>query len=186
MVRWSGGLLGGLLVAAACAIGVVRFLGRSPAESLPEAVLASVALAGILAVPGVLAVLADAGRPALLLPVGVVLLPLSLLSFSGILLPLLIPAVLVLVAYARRRATAPPPLVPPFFTTIVVLTATVAAVVVLLAHPDPRSYRTATGGGGTSDVITAVESLAALVVAGSAVLVAACLSRPGRGPRAGG
>lgn len=57
-----------------------------------------VSLAGL---PMVLAVLGLKNRPALLLTAGIACIPLSFISLAGATLPLLVPAVLYLIAYAR-------------------------------------------------------------------------------------
>lgn len=53
------------------------------------------------ALPGALAVLGLRGRPALVLTAGILCVPLSFLSLAGATLPLLLPGVLYLMAYAR-------------------------------------------------------------------------------------
>ena len=111
--------------------------------------------------------LALADRPALLLPAAVVLVPVSFLSFAGILLPLLIPAALLLLAYGRRGAAQPLRAVA---TLVWVLVALVAAGTALLVHADPRSYVTPTEQGGTSDVVTVVEALVSLACTITGVL----------------
>src|SRR5262245_22568331 len=92
----------GLVFLLAGALAGVRYAGATPAEWGVERVLASVALGAVLAMPGILAVLARAGRPSLLTAAGAGLVPLSLVALSGVTLPLLIPAVVRLVAGARR------------------------------------------------------------------------------------
>lgn len=56
---------------------------------------------GLVALPGVLAAVGLRGRPALLLTAGIICVPLSFISLAGATLPLLVPATLYLVAYAR-------------------------------------------------------------------------------------
>ena len=82
--------IGSCIVAAGLAIVVVRYLGRSPAETGVEAWMGPVALGAVIAAPGVLAILSLSDRPALLLPAATVLIPVSFLSFAGVLLPLLV------------------------------------------------------------------------------------------------
>src|SRR5262245_5160327 len=85
-------IIAGTEIAAVGALGVFRFGAGSPAEGGAEGALASLALVAVLAAPGLLALLGRAGRPSLLIVAGVALAPLSFLSFAGVLLPLLIPA----------------------------------------------------------------------------------------------
>lgn len=56
---------------------------------------------GLIGLPGVLAAFGLRRRPALLLVAGIICVPLSFISLAGATLPLLVPATLYLVAYAR-------------------------------------------------------------------------------------
>ena len=101
-------------------------------------------------------------RPSLLVTAGTVLVPCSLISLVGLTLPLLVPAVMLLVT------GAPPPT--PVATARALcgrhhaggLALVVAAGLALIAHDDPRTYATPTSSGGTSDVVTVAESLLCL------------------------
>jgi hypothetical protein len=161
--------IGGLVIVAGAALAVVRFLGGTPTEQGLEGAMGALALGTVVAVPGMLALLGLADRPALLLPAATVLVPLSFLSFAGVTLPLLIPAVMLFVAYGRRSSAQSGPPGRASLTTAFVLALLVAAVVALFFHQDPRSYSTANGGGSTSDVITALESLISLALAAAAI-----------------
>jgi hypothetical protein len=172
----------GIVFAVAGMLGVVRYAGASPAERGAERVLASLALAAVLAVPGVLALVGRAGRPSLLVAAGALLLLLTPLAFSGVTLPLIVPGVLLLSAGLRATPTASRPRVPAVVTALAVLSLCVAAVAALLVHQDPRTWSTATESGGTSDVVTGVESCVALGLAALAVAAGAWLSAP-RVPR---
>jgi hypothetical protein len=184
-VARTGGValvVGGVVVAGGLAIGVVRFAGGSPAEQGVEGALAAGSLAAAVAAPGLLAILAVlTDRPGLLLPAALVLVPLSMLSFAGVLLPLLIPAWLLFREWARRGTGS----------DVVVAAAVVALLFVavwalLFAHEDPRSWTTATGGGSTSDVVTYAESAVSLaLVAGALVLGAWAAAMPTPRERAG-
>lgn len=171
-----------LLVLAALGIAALRFFGGSPPEQRWYDLLGALALGAIVAAPGILALLAHYGRPALLLPAAVVLIPLSFLSFALVTLPLLIPAVMLFVDYAHRSRAHPIGWLRAMALAALVLGLLVAAALALLVHQDPREYTTATAGYGTSDVITAAEALVslALVVAALAVgwVLAAPRSRP--------
>jgi hypothetical protein len=180
--RPSDGLLivtAGLVFAIAAALGVVRQVGASPVEWGVEGVVASLALVALLATPGVLVLLARADRPSLLVTAGTVLLPCSLISLAGATLPLLIPAVMLLVVGARRSdARGNRPCAPVAVTTLVVLVLVVVAGLALFAHDDPRTYSTPTSSGETSDVITVAESLLCLGLLGLAALAAWYLAAP--------
>lgn len=162
--------VGVVVVLAGVVLGVVRYVGGTPVERGPEGVLGSVALAAVVAFPGALALLGVSGRPALLLPAGMVLVPLAFLSFAGVTLPLLVPAVMLLVAYGRRSRPSSRT-GPPLFIAAVVVVLFLAAAIALFAHQDPREYSTPTVSGSTSDVISVAESLTsmALLTAGLAI-----------------
>jgi len=169
----------GLVFLLAGALAGVRYIGATPAEWGVERVLASVALGAVLAMPGILAVLARAGRPSLLTAAGAGLVPLSLVALSGVTLPLLIPAVLLLVAGSRRPGPAGTrPCAPAPVTTLVVIVLAVVAVLALFAHADPRTWGGPSSGGSTSDVVTVTEALGALGLVGVALAAAWYLATP--------
>ncbi|MGH9246518.1 MAG: hypothetical protein ACRD29_19850 [Acidimicrobiales bacterium] len=169
--------MGGLVVAGGAALGIVRFMGGTPAEQGLEGALGACALGAVVAAPGGLALLGLA-RPTLLLPAATVLFPLSFLSFAGLTFPLLVPAVSVAVAYGRRSAleAARPGMTA--LTTACVLILLVVAVGALFVHEDARTFSTADGGGCTSDVITFAESLISLAVTTAAILGGWFLATP--------
>ena len=115
------------------------------------------ALGMVVAAPGVLALLALHQRPVLLLSSGIVLFPLSFISF--VLVPLLLTAGLLIAAYGARSASNQLSPVRTALITMSVAALLVAAVISLFVHEDPRSYSTPAGGGSTSDVITPLETL---------------------------
>lgn len=169
--------VGALVVAAGLALAGFRFVGGTPPEQGVEGAIGSLALGAVVVAPGVLAMLAVRDRPALLLPAAIALIPLSFLSFALVTLPLLIPAVMLLIGYGRRSGgyvalgkTAG--------TLLAVLVLLAGAVVVLFIHEDPRSYTTSTGGGSTSDVITFAESLPSLALTACAVATGWALAAP--------
>lgn len=161
---------GAVVLVMGAAIAVIRFVGGSPAERGLEGALGACALGAVIAAPGALALLARIDRPALLIPAGVLLLPLSGVSIAT--LPLLIPAVMLLVAYVRRRppeAVQPPLLVA--LSSAVVIMIVVAALVSLFIHEDPRTWSAPTSSGETSDVITIGEALVSLLLTGTALVL---------------
>ena len=171
-----------LLITAGSGIAALRFLGGSPPEQRLYDALGALALGAIVAAPGVLALLARHDRPALLLPAAVVLIPLSFLSFALVTLPLLIPAVMLFLDYARRSRKHPIGWKRATAVTVLVLALLVAALLALVVLQDPREYTTATARYGTSDVITAAEALVSLALVAVSLLVgwvqAAPRSRP--------
>jgi hypothetical protein len=173
------------LVAAGAGIAVLRFVGRSPADSGLGSVLGSIALGAPVAAAGLLAILALRGRAILLVPAASLLVPMSFLSFALVTLPLLAPAVLLFVAYGRRSRLEHRRGVRDALTVAVVIPLLIAAVVVLLVHQDPRSYATATESGSTSDVITVAEALLSLMLTTTAVTAGWVLAAPDRRVRQG-
>lgn len=161
-------LTGAFVIAAGLAFGGVRFFGDEPLGRNLEALVGATAFGAVIAAPGVLALLSLWGRPALLLPAAVVLVPFSFLSFALVTLPLLIPAVLLFRAFARatpagngwRAATS----------TLLVLGLLMAALVALFAHEDLRHFTTDAGMTQvTSEVVSygeAALSFALVLLAG--------------------
>lgn len=160
-------VVGWLLVVAGVLVAAAMHSGMQPPFRTVEAALAAVALGTIIAVPGILALLSRYGRPALRLPAAIVLVPLSMLSFAGVLLPLLIPAIYLVVSFAHSDAGSA---ARTFITTSAVVFLLIGAVAALLVHQDPRSYHSETSGYGTSDIITYAEAALSLALSGGSVL----------------
>lgn len=160
----------GMIVAGAVALGFTRFFAGTPVvEHNLEAAVASFAFTAVVAAPGVLALLALAERPVLLLPAAIMLVLLSFLSLAGVTLPLLIPAVMLFTAYGRRSAGLPSRQGQSAVTTLVTVVLLLVAGLVLFVHQDPRSYSTPTSGGSVSDIVTYAESATSLAVVTIAV-----------------
>ena len=77
-------------------------------------------------------------RPVLLLPAAIILVPLSFLSFAGVLLPLLIPAGMLFAAYGRRSVYHPLGARRSGLVALSVVALLIAAVISLFVHQDPR------------------------------------------------
>jgi hypothetical protein len=171
---------GVVLATIGVALGVLVATSNRQFQSGLENVLVALGWAALFAAPGVLVLLGRRGRPSLLLSAGLILVPLSFLSFAGVLLPLLVPAVLLFVAYGRRSAASPRPKVPAGITAFVVVALLVGAAMALFIHQDPREYETPTFSEGTSDVVTGVEGLVMIGLASAAVGLGWWLSEPRR------
>lgn len=172
---------GGSLILAGVAFGLLRFFGEVPPGQDLEAAAGATAFGTVIAAPGVLALLATRGRPALLVPAALLLIPLSFLSFALVTLPLLVPAFLLLRAHQRSAPTGST--LRTAAVTSAVLTLLVAAVVALFTYEDPREHATASVSYATSDIVTYGEAVLSLALSGSAVLSGWVLGRPG-GPGA--
>lgn len=160
------------------ALASMKYVGHFPGQSDPEAALGALTLGVIVAAPGLLALLARQGRPALVVPAGAALVPLSFSSFSGVTLPLLIPAVMLIAGYGHGSAGGSRPRAAAGAVALAFLMLIVAAFMLLFTHDDPASYSTPTRRGSTSDVIVAWESLRSLALAALAVGSAWWLSAP--------
>jgi hypothetical protein len=164
----------GFVLAGAVALGALRFLGGSPVERDAQGALAAATLVSPYAAAAYLALVGRRDRPWLVAAAGTALVPLSFVSFAGVTLPFLIPAVV----FLRRGLTAPGRWQPAGVVTAFAAVPTlVAAVVLLFVHQDPATWETATGGGSTSDVVTAWESLRSLLLVAGAVGLAAFVPR---------
>jgi hypothetical protein len=194
--RTSGGVgsdavvagIGWFVIAAGAALGVVRYVdpdGASAAERAMEGPWGGLALGAVVAAPGVVVLLAVRDRPVLLLPVAMILVPLSFLSFAGILLPLLIPAGMLFAAYGRRSVYHPLRAWRTGLVALSVVAFLIAAVISLFVHQDPRQYTTPTESGSTSDVITPLETLICLALVFAAITTAWLAAAPKRRPIGG-
>ena len=175
--------IGWLVVAGGVAIGVLRYVGldgASGAERAMEGPWGGLALGAVVAAPGVLVLLALRDRPVLLLPAAIILFPLSFLSFAGILLPLLIAAGMLVAAYARRSASHPLGASRTGLVALSVVAFLIAAAISLFVHLDPRDYTTPTESGGTSDVITPLETLICLAFITAAIATGWLATAPNR------
>ena len=153
------------------AFALIRHLGGDQPGFLEEA-LGAAAFGAPYATLGLLAVLGSrSDRPALMAFSSMPLLPMSMLSV--VMFPLLLPAgflfVRALIGLFNRRQQHlgwPEP-----FLSFVLTAMPVLAFGYLLFHKDPRSWETAVGYHGTSDIVTFAES--ALSLGTAAVVVAA-------------
>jgi hypothetical protein len=164
--------IGSIVVVAGVAVGFLRYVdpdGASAAQRAMEGPWGGLALGAVVAAPGVLVLLAFFDRPVLLLPAAIILVPLSFLSFAGILLPLLIPAGVLVAAYTRRSPSHPLRAGRTGVVVISVVALLLAAAISLFVHEDPRQYTTPTESGGTSDVITPLETLICLAFVTAAI-----------------
>jgi hypothetical protein len=151
----------GVVIAAGVALGLVRYFGGVPPERGAEGALGGTAFAAPFVAAGVLAIAGLAGRPWLTAAAGIALVPMSSVSFAGVTLPLLVPAGIFLMHAVRARGRWGPAAVA---QTCAAAVGVVAALVLLFVHEDPASWETATGGGSTSDIVTARESLRSLAL----------------------
>jgi hypothetical protein len=174
-------LISALILMAAAAIGVIRFFGAK-GELPVERVAASLAVVAILATPALFTRLA-VGRPPLLLAAGIGLLPVALLPL--ITCPLVLPALALIVLFARRGPwVRPPGIRHPALRTGAAVAVTVIglplAVLALAVHDDPRSWAigdasnpaSTSGSGSTSDITTLAESLGSLAIVALTVFAA--------------
>lgn len=164
------------LIAAGLGLAILRFTFASPMEDGLEGALGSLALGAPVIATGVLALLALKERAILMVPAAVALIPMSFLSFSGVTLPLLVPAVMLAIGYARRSRDESISWVQTVATVWIVVMLLIAAVGALFVHQDPRQYTTPTSEWGSSDIITALEALVSLALTATSVVAGWFLS----------
>lgn len=104
--RRSAEGVGWFVVVAGVALGSVRFVGEGAAMRSMTSLLAAVAFGAVVSAPGVAVVVGVRwAAPALLVAAALALAPLSLLS--PVTLPLLVIAIVLVVAWARRPQVGP-------------------------------------------------------------------------------
>ena len=108
-----------------------------------------------------------------MLAAGVALIPMSVLSF--VLLPLLIPAVLLIVRSTRERLDPRDVAMPAILALVLV-----GALAILVFHQDPVTWTSPEGGGGSSDIVTMLEAATAISATAAVVLLAAFRPAPQR------
>ncbi|HEY6531400.1 MAG TPA: hypothetical protein VIY72_03795 [Acidimicrobiales bacterium] len=173
-----------LLTLMAIGIGALRYVATGDDLYLTEAerVAGSLAFQAIVLAPALLALASTRRRAILLLPAAAVLTPVSMLSFAGVLLPVLIPAVLLLVALATRWDGLPCGVPRGLSAVTVVVWLLGAAVAAMLVHDDPRDYASPDGrsSAGTSDVITVAEASISMGLVALAIGLGWLLATPRR------
>ena len=169
-------------VLAGAGLTLVRFFGGMPPEQGAEGAVAAFAYGAAVAAPGVLALLAR--RPGTVIAAGIGAMPVAFLASFGVTLPLVIPAVALIVAGGRDQRVD---LVT--WRTGLADAAAIAlpavAVVALWVHADPREWRVEGGSYGTSDTTTYAEAAVSLSLTAAAVVLSTGTARPCTGPRAG-
>lgn len=160
-----------LVIIAGIALVPIREVASEPNDA--EGTLSSVAFAAPFIAAGLIALLSvHRAKPIYSVAAGVALLPISLVSF--ILIPVLIPAML-LIALGMTRATQSSNR--DIGISIVVTVGLVAAFAALLVHQDPASWSTPNASGSSSDIVTTTEATLGLTIAGAVLLIAAIFGR---------
>jgi hypothetical protein len=176
-----------VLTLMAIGIGAIRYVATADEAYLTEAerVAGSLAFEAIVLAPALLALASARRRAILLAPAAIVLLPVSMLSFTGVLLPVLVPAVLLMVALATRWDGLPCGVVRGTSAVTVVVWLLGGAVAALIVHPDPRDHTSADGrsSASTTDVITVAEASISIGLVTLAIGVGWLLATPRRGRR---
>jgi cytochrome bd-type quinol oxidase subunit 2 len=175
-----GAVLGGVAIVVTMAVlgGLIIAAGSDEPEHAAAGAWPALAIACLIATPGVFALLGLRGRPWLLTAAGFVLFPMCFLSFSVLFLPLVVPAVIFLTVAIVRPRKRPRPWAQ-CLAAVLSLVFVVAALVSLFAHEDPVEWHTATESGSASDVITMQEALTSLGFVVAAITVAALAPRDG-------
>jgi hypothetical protein len=141
-LRISIGVVGVGTLLAAAAVTVLRFANSAAAERGDiEATVGTLAFGLALAMPGILTLMARRGRPVLLLPAAMMLVPFSFLSFALVTLPLLLPAVLLFVAYYSRRRQAGDG-VRDLVVAMALTLGAIASITLLFSNDAQRTYAT--------------------------------------------
>ncbi len=167
----TGGILASLaVVLGGVALVFFKYYAGSPGD--PEGWFAALGFAAPFIGAGLLALVGTLrGHPALVLAAGVALIPMSILSI--VLMPLLIPAVLLMVHAVQARFDPQDLAVPAILACGLVI-----VLAVLVFHQDPVTWSTPYGGGSSSNIVTTSEAAIAISATVAAVFIAAV--RPAR------
>ena len=140
----------------------VHFFAGTPGD--PEGWFASVGFGAPFMGLGLLALVgAKRDRPELTFASAWLLIPMSVVSI--VLIPLIVPAVVLIASAAREPLSAQDLAVSVIFAGSVAL-----SFAYLVFHQDPAEWSTPEGGGGSSNIVTTVE--AALAVGSAMITVA--------------
>lgn len=158
------------VVLGGVALVFVHYYGGSPGD--PEGWFAALGFASPYIGAGLLTLVGTIrGHPALVLAAGVALIPMSILSI--VLMPLLIPAVLLMV-HAIQARFDPQDLAVPAILAFGLVT----VLAILVFHQDPVTWSKPYGGGSSSDIVTTSEAAIAISATVAAVFIA--VVRPAR------
>jgi hypothetical protein len=167
-----------ITMAMAGVAGLVYDMGSDAGERSVAGPWGSLAFTAVIAAPAVVAVIGFQARPWVLGAAGVVQIPMVLLSFSFLFIPLWIPAVIFITQATLAPPTARRSPWQPLAAAAGALFL-VASPLCLFVHQDPVSWSTANGSGSSSDVVTATEAALALACIAAAALVALAAPRDG-------
>lgn len=172
--RRSAEGVGWLVVVAGVALGSVRFVGEGAAMRSMTSLLAAVAFGAVVSAPGVAVVVGVRwAAPALLVAAALALAPLSLLS--PVTLPLLVIAIVLVVAWARRPQVGPRGRAAASAIALPVATTCAAAILVVVTTERTVAARGAVHS--TDGWVTAPTSAIALAVTALGT-VASCWLAP--------
>ena len=172
--RRSAEGVGWLVVVAGVALGSVRFVGEGAAMRSMTSLLAAVAFGAVVSAPGVAVVVGVRwAAPALLVAAALALAPLSLLS--PVTLPLLVIAIVLVVAWAPRPQVGPRGRAAASAIALPVATTCAAAILVVVTTERTVAARGAVHS--TDGWVTAPTSAIALAVTALGT-VASCWLAP--------
>lgn len=168
----ADGVASAAVIAGGVAVMFVHYYAGSPGD--PEGWFAALGFAAPFIGAGFLALVGTLrGQPALIFAAAVALIPMSVLSI--VLIPLLIPAVLLMV-HATSDGFAPRDLALPAILAF----ALAAALTVLVFHQDPVTWSTPESSGGSSNIVTTSEATLAIAAAVAVAILAVLLPRKQR------
>jgi hypothetical protein len=159
-----------VFVLAGIVLGVVRQIGASPAEANVEGVVASVAYAVAIAMPGIVALVGHRGL--VTIAAGFAGMAVAVVASFGATLPLVFPAV-ALIARGMRDLRRPDDVL----RALAIACLLPWAAVVLYAHGDPAEW----DNGMVSDVVVWWESLVSLGLSALALLAGGSRPRANHG-----
>ena len=152
------------IVAGGIVLVFVHYYAGSPDD--PDGWLSAVGFAAPFIGAGLVALTGTIRSHAgLMLAAGVAILPMSLLSI--VLIPLLIPAAVLIVQATNKGVRLSSLLIP-----AAIAAGLIGALAVIVFHQDPTQWTTPEGSGGSSNIVTTTEAVFGIAIAVAAVAVA--------------
>jgi hypothetical protein len=165
-------------VALAVGLGVLRWSNSQVGQRQAEGALPTLALVSVLMAPGVLALIGVVvARPVLFMVAGIACFPLAIVSIAAV--PIWLPAVAFLIAFAQASRSEPPA---PWLGALIVASFTallLVAVLILITGNGQYTY-TYSGGSQGGDYLLPSRAALSILLVGLDLVVGTAMARQSR------